>query len=251
MPEIARDKRNSHPALGVNNEDGRIEILAGLRRSKAVSFIEEGEFVILVCQEMTDEEKLHFAQTSDIYEEPSAIDLGFTIQELMANKKANGEKLSQQQAGELFGVAEGKVSEVLSFAALPTELFTLYPSLSAIGYKFLRSLSANFKNNKFAVNEAIKKSHAKKHAIEAKPGDDPKELLKKSQELSKNILALINKSKASKPTTKAKSIWHDTVTKQGVKVTELKSGKIKISIDESKLNDQLSQQLLKLLAIPT
>jgi ParB/RepB/Spo0J family partition protein len=247
LPSIRSQKRNTQPALGAKGANGMIEIIAGLRRSKSVALVDDAEFVIFTCENMNDEEKRHFALTSDIYKAPCHIDVGVTIKNFIANAKEQGDKITYADAAKIYEISVGKVSEVMGFAELPNELFTLFPTLDDIGYRFLREVVKHAKLNMKPVEDAIQL--AKKQDFRLSIEQVENSALRDStvKDLQNFLLDSIKTSKTKKSDETPQSLWSNVPVAKGVKVVLLKSGKAKISIDESKLSDELSKELLKLL----
>lgn len=244
LPEIRKDKRNTHPAFGSVDSSGKVEVLAGMRRRKAVSLTENGEFYILVCEELNEQEKAHFALTSDEYEKPSLLDLGFTLIELKQRKAEQGIEINYDELASMYKVSTGKVSEAINFAQLPSELFSLFPSLANISVRFLRSMKKHHKagegNFRATLNKAIESGMRV-----AVSGEDNQDSIKaKCKQLEIDFLeSLSHKDSPIKPTSK----WSDFNAVSGVKVALAKNGKIKIELDDKKLSKEKLNKIYKLL----
>jgi ParB/RepB/Spo0J family partition protein len=247
LPSIRSQKRNTQPALGAKDANGMIEIIAGLRRSKSVSLVDDAEFVIFTCENMNDDEKRHFALTSDIYKAPCHIDVGVTIKNFIANAKEQGNKVTYAEAAKVYEISVGKVSEVMGFAELPNELFMLFPTLDDIGYRFLREVVKHAKVNMKSVRDAIQLATKEDFRLSIEQVENSALRDSTVKDLQNFLLESIKASKTKQNDDSSQSLWADLPETKGVKISILKSGKAKISIDESKLSDELSKELLKLL----
>ncbi|ALU46166.1 hypothetical protein [Pseudoalteromonas rubra] len=139
LPEIERDKRNTQPAIALQTGD-TFNILSGMRRRTAVSLVKDAKLVMLVAKSLSTADQRAFAFTSDVYKEPSFLDLGFTLTQFKTHMAEQGVSLSTAELAEEFEIATGKASEVMRFAALPNALYRPFPDLSLIQYRFMRQM---------------------------------------------------------------------------------------------------------------
>ncbi|MCG7545397.1 hypothetical protein MHM93_14545 [Pseudoalteromonas sp. MM17-2] len=245
LPSIQKDGRNTQPVLGQTDGD-KVEILAGMRRRKAVSLLDDGELVILTTdKKLTDEEKRRFALTSDTYQEPTTIDLGFTLIEEQAAAKSAGEKVTHDELAAIFEVSTGKVSEAISFASLPSELYSLFPSLDMISYSFLRKANKAHKASPQQFRKGIEQAISSGLRVSVSGEDDKNSLKAKCKDLEKSIIELVEppKKKPTSPVTR----WSKVKAPEGVKTTVKRNGKVQIEIDESKLDAKIAEKIYKLL----
>lgn len=248
LPEIRRDKRNTHPAIGFVDKDGNIEILGGMRRRKAVSLVEGGEFYVLACSTLDEKEKARIALTSDVYSEPTAVDIGFSICELRQQKAENGEAINRDELAEIFEISTGKVSECISFASLPSDLYSLFPSLSSISYRFLREAvklhKAGEQQFRAVINEAI--SAGMRVAIN---GSDTQDTIKaRCKELETEFLILAKPFKKPQAVKDPVTRWKDIKKIKGVGIKTSRNGVISLKIDEHKADKATIDKIYELLA---
>ncbi len=247
LPEIQRDKRNQHPAYGFVDKDGNIEILAGMRRRKAVSLVEDGVFAVLVTTTLDEEERKALARSSDVYQEPTAIDIGFSIIEYKDRVAKSGDnaKVTRDELAEIFGIAQGKVTECVAFANLPSELYSLFPSLAAIEYRFLRDIAKVHKKCEPQLRKAINDAISQGLRVTVNPQDDTDTLKANCKELQNTLLEMVSTKKPAKkpPVTR----WSKVKAKKGVKVKVNANGTVALQIDEDKADQKVIDKLYELL----
>jgi len=252
-PEISANGFNTHPALGEIDSDGNIGVLAGLRRRKAVSFVENGLFYIQVCSELTEAEKKAYASASDVYEEPTILDFGFTLNDYIKETEERGEEVSYDDLSVIFKTAKGKVSEAISFTHLPVQFIELFPSLKSLGYRYLREMIKLHKSNGPDFVKAIESEEviaAAKHItniMEDDISDTTNKLITVAiTKLKKAINKAIEKTDVLPVDASPDSVWTRSLERQSVKVVCSK-GKVQITFDEEKLGKKLSEALYNIL----
>lgn len=243
---IQRDSRNTHPAIGCYDESGNIEILAGMRRRFCVSLLDDGKFFILVADKLDEKEKAKMAITSDEYEEPTVIDIGFSICELKQQKAEKGQSINREELAEIFDISTGKVSESVAFASLPSDLFSLFPSLSSISYRFLRQAVKFHKASEQQFRAAIDDAIRSGMRVAFGAGDTKAEIKERCKTLENELLALCSPPKKTvrPPVTR----WRDIKNKNGVNVKVSAKGVVSLQIDESKADEKTIDKIYELLA---
>lgn len=246
LPEIQRDKQNQHPALGYMDDSGKIEVLAGMRRRKAVSLVDDGLFGILTCSTLDEKEKAVFARTSDNYQEPTSIDIGFSILELKAAKASKGETIVREELAEIFNVSTGKISECESFANLPSELFSLFPSLESISYRFLREIKKVKKDSEPKLRQAITDAIDDGMRVAVNAQDSADTIKVRCKKLEQELLAMVSPKKPAKkaPVTR----WSNLKAKKGLNIKVKPNGSVSLDIDEDKADKKMLEALFKLLS---
>ncbi len=241
---IQRDKRNTHPAFGCYDKDGNIEILAGMRRRFCVSLLDDGKFYVLVADKLDEKEKAKLAITSDEYEEPTVIDIGFSICELKQSKAEKGEAINREELAEIFDISTGKVSESVAFASLPSDLFSLFPSLASISYRFLRQAvklhKASEQQFRAVIDDAIRSSMRVTYGA----GDSKADIKERCKNLESEILAM---AAPKKPTKEPVTRWRKVKESKGVNVSVSAKGVVSLKIDESKADKETIDKIYELL----
>lgn len=250
LPEIQRDKRNTHPAYGCFDKDGNIEILSGMRRRQAVSLVDDGKFFVLVANTLDEKEKAKMALTSDVYAEPTVVDIGFSICELRQQKAELGETINRDELAEIFEISTGKVSECIAFANLPSDLFSLFPALSNISYRFLRDAVKHYKASeqqfRVGIDDAIRSG-----LRVAISGADTKETIReRCKELEVKLLELVkplSPAKKEKPAKAPVTRWKNIKKPKGVSVKVSNKGVVSLQIDEGKADKETIDKIYELL----
>lgn len=243
---IQRDGRNTHPAIGCYDKDGNIEILAGMRRRFSVSLLDDAKFYVLVADNLDEKEKAKMAITSDEYEEPTAIDIGFSICELRQAKVEKGESINREELAEIFDISTGKVSESVAFASLPSDLFSLFPSLSSISYRFLRKAVKLNKDSEQQFRAAIDSAIRSGLRVTYGASDTKADIRDRCKALENEILALsVPPKKSVKPPV---TRWRKIKEKKGVSVKVSAKGVVSLQIDESKADEKTIDKIYELLA---
>jgi ParB family chromosome partitioning protein len=246
LPEIREQGRNAVPAYGVEHKDGRIEVLAGMRRRKSVMLTENGVFVILVApaDQVSIADRQSLTSTADTYEEPSVVDLGFSMLEM---KRNSNEKLNQEKLAELFEVSTGRVSEAMSFAEkLPDDLYSLFPSLGAISHRFLRDCLKLYKEAEQAFRIQLDKAIRDGLRITVDEDTTKDDVKNATKQLEAKLLAFF---KADKPVTEkasTNSVWDNKSLKKGASVKVAKTGAVTLKLDKN-IDAATQKKILKLL----
>ncbi|MCG7550925.1 hypothetical protein [Pseudoalteromonas sp. Of7M-16] len=246
LPEIREQGRNSVHAYGVEHQDGRIEVLAGMRRRKCVQLTENGVFVILVApaDQVSHSDRKSLTSIADTYEEPSIIDLGFSMLEMKRNSQ---EKLNQEKLAELFEVSTGRVSEAMSFAEkLPDDLYSLFPSLGAISHRFLRDCLKLYKEAEQAFRGQLDKAIRDGLRITVNEDTSKDDLKLATKQLETKLLAMFKSDKPVQEKTSSKSVWDDKPLKKGASVKVAKSGAVTLKLDKH-IDEATQKKILKLL----
>jgi hypothetical protein len=256
---IELEKMNTTPALGCRTSDGKIEILAGLRRSFTVSLIPDAKLAILVAKNLSEDEKMAVAFRSDEYKKPSHVDIAYSILNFVkqSNKEAEEKSAKEGKTIELglsigdalfdklyavFGKSRGYISEHLQFSQYPDELYSLFPDVSFIEYRFLRNLLVYRKDNQILniireIDTINVEESDLSDDIKDKTVATQKAILKAASELSKKPVLV--------PDTLQDFV--EAPIKDGVKVTTGKSA-LTIKLDKKLMDDpKFKEDLLTLI----
>lgn len=254
-PEISENGFNTSPAIGVLDTDGKIGILAGLKRRKAVSLVDNGKFYIHVCTELSEAEMKAYAISSDIYSAPTVLDFGYTLKEYSDGIHKAGRDITYDELAEIFNVSKGKVSEAIAFANLPKEFIRLFPSLESMGYRYLREILKLSKDNKglfIAALECEKVTRAaleiEKLFVEKDISDSTPDLITKGvSALKKAIAKAVKELKGDCNKDVLPSLWDKTLERKSVKVKRV-DGKVQITFDEAEIGTKVSEALYQVLS---
>lgn len=238
LPSIQLQKRNAIPAVGAYCND-KIEVLAGGRRMYSVCETPGAQFYILVAKNVSDADKKFLANTSDTYNQPSILDVGYKVLEIQNSKKReDGENYTYRDIADMLDISVGRAQEAATFAKYPDHLVSGFPGLRFISYKWLRKMKA--------YSDSFEQKKAE--IIETYSGDieisDMQDAEKYSASLQKKIETVL------KPLVESSSEiirWKNKVVPSGVKVSS--SGKdltLKLSLD--KVDAELLKKLEKLLS---
>lgn len=247
--DIDLEKMNSVPAYGFKRTDGTIEILAGMRRTFTVSLIPDAKLMILVASDLTPIEQMALAYTSDEYKKPSNVDMAYSIYNYVieSNSKLNvSDKLRindalYEELQNVFKKSRGYISEHFSFSQFPLELFELFPDVSFVNYKFLRSLLSYKADDKLI--EVLKSIEA----VEVLDSDDIDAIKQKTTEKQKDILnALTVRAVSLIPQNLLNFSTNKPIAGASIKAT--KQG-LTINVNKSLLDDPTFEQRLKSLLI--
>lgn len=247
--DIDLEKMNSVPAYGYERPDGTIEILAGMRRTFTVSLIPDAKLMILIASDLSPLEQMSLAYTSDEYKKPSNVDMAYSIYNYVYesnSKLSESDKLRIndslfEELQNVFKKSRGYISEHFSFAQFPPELFELFPDVSFVNYKFLRSL-LNFKANDKLV-EALKSIEC----VEVLDSDDVEAIKLKTAEKQKAILSTLTVRAVSSIPQNLLSFSNSKAI-EGASVKATKQG-LTINVNKKLLEDPTFEQRLKSLLI--
>jgi hypothetical protein len=245
---IELEKMNTVPAYGCRNSDGKIEILAGLRRAYTVSLIPDSKLMILVATNLSEEEKMAVAFRSDEYKKPSNVDVAYSVLNYVKGSNEEAEKQSVKNGKSVklglsidealfdklhavFDRSRGYLNEHLLFAQYPDELYSLFPDVSYISYRFLRSLLA------YREGDQIFNAISGIEPITVEDSDLSENIKAKTVLTQKAILKAISETE-KKPVSVADTLMDfvNAEVKNGVKVTAGKSA-LTIKLDKKLMDD--------------
>jgi hypothetical protein len=241
LPEIAELKRNTQYVKAVE-VDGKYEILEGVRRTTAVSYVPDGKLYMLVAKSLNEEEKRHYAQMSDVYREPTQLDIGYSALEIREQYKQQNDVIRDFKLAEMFGVSTGKMSEAITSASLPDSLIYLFPALEFIQVRFLRQIIAWIKVNELAKFEEIIK------LFEQLPEDD-KNIQRESVSLQKKILKRLAASVAKEiEYSPAAGLFAHIDVIDGIGLSVKPTGEVLLTIDTNDLSDEYLMSIRELIS---
>lgn len=240
--------RNITPAIAVQGENGRYEIISGMKRSFAVSISPETSLVLHVASEMSEEDKQKIAFVSDLTERPSILDTALTLNDM---KNELGDKFNIRDAGAIIGISKSAVAEFLKFAALPTELFKLFPGASYVSWTFLRAVVNSSKSNE-EIKVAIRDIASIKSDVDRVLVENARETLKaECKALEGLVLSAIIKKQGRPKLTKTfdeNSPFHESKLPKGVDAKVGGRGSVSITFKKEFLNSELGQSLINLIS---
>lgn len=245
LREIEKDKRNTTPVIAVKKEDGKYEIIAGLRRCFAVSLVPDAQLVMHVAQVMSEEDKAAIAKRADTYKAPSLIDFGLTLKDYK-NQIGEG-AFTVRGAAEVFGINKTAVSEALRFAELPTEFFKLFPDIEIISRRFLRKLTSK-DITKDLIDDVVNHIEAPQVVFGSEDAEIQHDLVKKiTADLEKKVLEfLTSKTKTAEVVEKGGDVWSGLSLKKGVMLKQNKN-EVSITLPLGLINSELGEKILELL----
>ena len=231
LPSIEDNGFNSEVATSIE-VDGKYLILKGLRRLFSVINAEtDCNFRLLVTKKMSEADQLHQARTGDVYDKPSVMDLAYKLKEKKDKLGIDIRTLAQQE-----GMANGKVSELISFTQLPKFIISGFPGLRYIKYKWLRFFRKNLDNldELELVLDDYKSSHELPTTVE--------ETEVYSQKLYTKFVNYLEKSKKPAPNDK----W-DIKPKDNFNL-KVAGDKITLSFDANVLSPEEERQLQSIIS---
>lgn len=243
--EIEHDKRNTTPVIAVKRDDGKYEIIAGLRRCFAVSIVHDAELFMHVAQSMTEEDKAAIAKRADTYKAPSLIDFGLTLKEY---KQQVGEgSFSVRKAADIFGINKTAVSEALRFSELSTDFLRLFPDIELISRRFLRKITSSDVGQEH-LKEVINNISAPIVDLSlVEEGNEQAFIKKITLELEKEIIAFLSvRNKKPDLEVQEKAVWSDSLLKDNVIVKQVRDG-VRISLPLSLVNSEVGEKIRELL----
>ena len=208
LPSIKLQKRNAIPAVGALVGD-KIEVLAGGRRMYSVGLIPEAEFYILIAKDVSEQDKKFLANTSDTYNQPSILDVGYKVIEIQKMmKRADGSPYTLREIADMLDVSLGKAQESATFARYPDYLLAGFPGLRFVSYKWLRKMKAY--SDRFDEH--------KSEIIETYSGDDELIEMQDAEKYSMNLQKRIEKifKPIIQPSPKLQD-WKDKSLPTGIK----------------------------------
>lgn len=135
-------------AAGFNSEkvraikvDGIYYLLGGNRRTYAVSLVKNAKLRMLVCNDLTDEEHIHYCQILDLYRGPCVLDQAYSVNEYVSNH-FNEHHINPPISllEKVFNRSSSSIHYLKSYAKITDDLISLFPSLHYIGTGFLREV---------------------------------------------------------------------------------------------------------------
>jgi hypothetical protein len=232
--EIQRDGKNNHPGIVVGSDDGVGEILAGFRRSHAVSLCDDAYFVYWYCESMDYADQDQLADTSDKHEKPSVADRVVSLQEI---ENAYGSELEDNKLAEKWGVTERYIREVRRFQrAIPERLYGLFPALRYIPYTLLQDLAKKYDRER--IEAVLDQVTPASHNI-----NDDDEAKAESQRVRSEILGALVPKRAKRTLPQA---W-DIETKEGVTVKPGNKGAVTISVKAGALSEDQEEAIRQIL----
>ncbi len=248
LSSIRKSGRNTVPVLAVKHDDGRYEILSGMKRSYAVS-ISPGCNLVLhyaLNSDVSDADKIELTKTFDEHEKPSFLDTALSLRDYV---DSNDSESNVRELALIFGVSKSSVSDLLRISRLPFELFNLFPSAAHVGRNFLFSVA---KLN--LPNETIlgKLDGLTPIRLDTSNVDIESEEIRLNDEVKKLNSVILDRLKA-KPTGKNSnnetnsyvSPFRNLALANGVKAVEKGGGRVVLTLDKSFLDSELGKQLIK------
>lgn len=241
LPEISELKRNTQYVKAVEI-GGKYEILEGVRRTTAVSYVPDGKLYMLVAKSLSEEEKRHYAQMSDVYREPTQLDIGYSALEIREQYKQQGDVIRDFKLAEMFAVSTGKMSEAIASASLPDSLILLFPALEFIQVRFLRQVIAWIKVNELdKFGEVIKRFE--------QLSEDDKNIQRESVTLQKKILKELAASVAKEVEfSPATTLFTHIDVIDGIGLSVKPTGEVLLSIDTNELGDEYLELMRELIS---
>lgn len=132
-PSIELDKTNTHPIRAVGSKSNFC-ILEGSRRSFCVSKVENATLMVLLTPKMDEEDQRHIATISDIYRNPTTIDIALQI------KKHELMDVSLGKIAKTLKISKTSAFNAKKIVSIPEEIYSLFPGVSYIKIRFLISL---------------------------------------------------------------------------------------------------------------
>jgi hypothetical protein len=248
FPSIKEANFNSFPALGIrNSESDLIEILSGMRRRESVSMLEDGTFYIYVAKDdISDEEQKAFAKVADIHLLPNIVDKGLFVLQLLAEN----DKLDIESAGAQVGLGRTATFKAKKFAAFPSSLYKLFPSLTQVTYSWLEQITKDIESDRERADEIFTNMLEDGEGIAPDIDADEVELEKQCTALRSRIKRALNPKSAAKivSTEQYKSL----PTHSGVGIKTNAYGDVVVTLKSGKLApDKLSELLYSIVDTQT
>lgn len=248
LNSIRSTGRNVTPAIAVQGEDGKYEIISGMKRSYAVAISSGTNLVLHVAKEMSDEDKKSIALVADLTEKPSKLDTALTLRDM---KVELGEAFNIRDAAAIVGISKSAVAEYLKFAELPTVLFKLFPGAGYVSWTFLRSL-VNAKKSNEEILEVIKDIDAINSDVEKVLCENAKDTLKSEcKALESKILKAIIKKQGRPKLVKTfddGSPFHASKLPKGVQAKAGGRGSVSITLKKEFLDSDTGKSFIKFLS---
>lgn len=246
LSDIRKDTHNSTPVLAVKDADGKYEVLSGMRRCYAVSISPGTRLIVHYAEKMLESDKALLSKNYDKYDKPSFLD---TALSLKAYKERVGEQFTTRKAGEVFDLSKSAVADLLRFAELPNELFTLFPGAKFVTWKFLTSVLASKQSNS-KILDAIKDMKPIKADVEKVLLDGAEDALKaECKQLEAAILEALKgrKNKAERVFT-PDSPLHASKLVSGVEAKPGYKNSVTLKIDRLFMESEAGRALMRLIS---
>lgn len=138
LPSIKENKRNNKPVLAIGPLH-KLEILEGMRRTTAVSLIEDAELIgFSVVDGMDIEDQRAMSGLSDVYVKPSALEFSMFLKQHPDIAKRSLRDLAKE-----YGYGKTTVALAKEIANLPKEVLQLFPTAQSISLKRINNLVKN------------------------------------------------------------------------------------------------------------
>jgi hypothetical protein len=128
LPSIREDKRNQKPVLAVGKLSEKIEIIEGMRRTTAVSFVEGASLIGFAIEEPVDELDIQaLAGVSDMYEKPTTIEFAIFLKQHPKIAERSMRDLHRE-----YGYSVTTIARAKKVCEIPQELLALFPTAQSI-----------------------------------------------------------------------------------------------------------------------
>jgi ParB family chromosome partitioning protein len=237
LPDIQVKKRNAIPAIGAIVGD-KIEVLAGGRRMYSVSTLPDGQFYILVAEGISEPDKKFLSNTSDTYDKPSILDVGFKVLAIQkSHEKVEGQG-GYRAIADMLGISLGKAQESATFARYPNYIIDGFPALRFISYQFLRQIN-KYKEQFPEKENKIKALYQGEYAF-----NETMEPQQYSKSLQSKILQIF---KPKPLPSKTIEDWKNRVHNKSVSVTGSENELI-LKVDLTSVDPSVLKQIEKIFA---
>lgn len=236
LPSIRELKRNIEPAKAIGTVDNMV-LLEGMRRSFAVSLVEDAYFYVWLTDSIAKEDERILVKSADEYQKPTTVDLALSIKSMQ--DKGDSQALSVRQYAEHFGVSTGTAQNAIAITKIPDQVFKLFPAVKYISIRFLLTL-VNVESEKLiSIAESIKSEQDEIDLI------DESICQKEANKIQSKFRKLLaQNTEQPKELTQDQREWLD-LSQTGL-VTKIKSdGTLVLEINRS--DNNLSQDLMAFL----
>ncbi|MCC5453136.1 hypothetical protein LMJ53_15555 [Rheinheimera sp. UJ51] len=248
LPSIREAGRNTIAALAIKDENGKFEILSGMKRSYAVSISPGTSLVVHYAEKMDESDKQVLSKTADMHEKPSFLDVALSIKDY---KNEVGEAFSLRKAGAIFDVSKSSIGDLVKFGNLPEELFRLFPGAGYVTWRFLKQIVDSGKDNDEII-DAIKNLDPISSDIDKVLSENAHKLLaSECKSLEKEILKTLIKKEPKKVSKgfAQNSPFNEANLINGIKVKLETKGAISMTFDKVFFESDTGKKLLKLISL--
>lgn len=231
---------NTKEVVGVVDGDV-IELLEGSRRTFICSQLPQSKLLIKVFDSLTDEERQHYASTSDEYDGPNAIDTGFSLLKLEERLIKQDKPHTVRELASIYKISTGSVSEYMNFARLPKCLFALFPGLNFLPIRFMRKMRSHQELTEF---ESTLKSFEPITTVAGQPivRTQVESACKAlQQEIVATLEAMASGIKKSEP---VESAWRGVKPVRGINLKVNDAGKVTLSFTEANVSKKVLEQIM-------